>query len=262
MALFNQLPVVLIAHQLTPPFIFTTMQPYYKILCCFLLLLMVTEKPAAQQNTPPDQVEKKFFGLTPPKKHKQITGLGFGWNAHPWTASQDTLYVRIQGLNIELGPTGIIGGIYGTVLGWVGVKDSQNRRTSFFSKYGYADSAVLTYSRYGTKIKGLSISLGGLTETYNYGLMLNGLAGMPYVVHGVQISGLLNDSYLFKGLMIAGLSNRSTIGKGVQIGLINNVKTGQLVQIGLFNRIGNRVLPFINMRFKKDRKTSAGSLAG
>jgi hypothetical protein len=219
-----------------------------------LIILIIYNKSFGQKNTQPKNIRKQAIGLTPSNKHRIISGLAIGLSAHPWSTWKDTSYVKINGLNIEVGPLGIIGGIWGTLYGFFGSKDSLEHKSNFFSEYGYQDSIDLTNATYGTRVNGVSISLGGMSETYNRGLIINGLSGISYKTYGVQISGLLNKSYEFKGLMIAGISNKTTKGKGIQIGLINNCKTGQLLQIGLFNRIGNRVLPFINFRFKHDKK--------
>lgn len=144
-----------------------SMMHFFKILCCFFVFLMADKKIAAQYKSQPDNIKRQIIGLTPPRQHRVISGLAFGWNAHPWVNDQDTLYIRVHGLNIELGPTGIIGGIWGTMYGFIGTRDSLKHKQGFFSKYGYEDSSILRYPRYGTKIKGLSISIGGLTETYN-----------------------------------------------------------------------------------------------
>ena len=214
-----------------------------------------------QESLPPRNVKKQIVGLTPSNKNAIVSGIAIGMTAHPWSTWEDTLYVKVNGLNIEVGPLGIIGGIWGTMFGLAGIKDTLGNKNSFFSKYGYEDSSELTYPKYGTKINGISISLGGLTDTYNRGLIINGLSGTSYQTDGLQISGLLNISYGFKGLMIAGLSNKTNKGKGVQIGLINNCQSGQVLQIGLFNRIGKRVLPFINLRFKRDKNQADNVLS-
>jgi hypothetical protein len=70
-------------------------------------------------------------------------------------------------------------------------------------------------------------------------------------IPGLLISGLLNRNYEFNGLSIAGLANVAQKVRGVQVGLINTCETGQVLQIGLFNRIGKRVTPIINFRFRK-----------
>jgi hypothetical protein len=221
----------------------------------FILFLVtpVCNQSFGQDSLPPKNIKKQIVGLTPSNKNTIVSGLAIGLTAHPWSTWTDTLYVKVNGLNIEVGPLGIIGGIWGTMFGLAGIKDSLGNKNSFFSKYGYIDSLNATYPKYGTKINGISISLGGLEETYNSGVIINGLSGTSYKTKGVQISGLLNTSYEFNGLMIAGLANKTNKGKGVQIGLINNCLSGNVLQIGLFNRIGKRVSPIINFRFKRDR---------
>lgn len=101
--------------------------------------------------------------------------------------------------------------------------------------------------------KRLRFSIGGISETYNCGLFLNGLSGFCYKVKGVQISGLINNIQALEGIFIAALGNVTTNARGLQIGLINKCKTGNVVQIGLFNRIGKRVIPFVNFQFKKEK---------
>ncbi len=233
------------------------MNKYLKVFLVLSTIPIICNKSFGQNNLKPNNIKKQIIGLTPSDKHRIISGLAIGLTLHPWSTWKDTCYVKLNGLNIEVGPLGIIGGIWGSMYGFFGSEDSLKHKSNFFSRYGYQDSTELKYATYGTRVNGISISLGGMSDTYNRGLILNGLSGFSYKTYGVQISGLLNKSYEFKGLMIAGISNKTTKGKGIQIGLINNCKTGQILQIGLFNRIGNRVLPFINLRFKRDKKNYA-----
>lgn len=97
------------------------------------------------------------------------------------------------------------------------------------------------------------------------GLMVSLLdASDSFIINGVQISGLnlsmkkLNGLSIaligsqydnFDGVMVSGCYNRSYKGRGFQLGLINVVKDFKGIQIGLWNKIGNFGLPFINMRF-------------
>jgi len=73
---------------------------------------------------------------------------------------------------------------------------------------------------------------------------------------GVQFSGMLNMTDQMDGVSAALLANVAIKANGLQIGLINNCHSGNVVQIGLFNRIGKRVVPFVNLRFKRDKKNS------
>jgi hypothetical protein len=218
------------------------------------LIFITASLKCLGQSTEPDQdVERHFVGLTPTSKNIIVNGLAFGLSAHPWSNGIDTLHVKINGLNIEAGPLGIIGGLWGTMYGICGFKleDSNSKTVSFFSNYGYSDSLITAYPKFGTHLNGVSISLGGVTETYNKGLFINGLSGYCYETFGAQISGLINETYEFKGVSIAGIANVTNRGHGVQLGLINKCKTGNIIQIGLWNRIGKRVIPFMNLRISK-----------
>jgi hypothetical protein len=203
------------------------------------------------QETIPNSIDTTLFGLTPANKHTVINGIAFGLTAHPWSTWTDTLFIEVNGFNLELGPLGIIAGIWGTMFGLLGVKDSSGQRISFFMNSG-KDNPVENYPIYGTHINGLSISVGGISESFNNGLFINGVAGYCYKINGIQLSGLVNNTAELNGVSVAALANIATRVKGVQIGLINNCKTGNVLQIGLFNRIGKRVTPFINFRFKKN----------
>lgn len=196
-------------------------------------------------------IDTVHFQLSPKNKHVVINGLSIGWTIHPWSTWQDTCFVKLNGINLEVGPIGLIGGLYGPIYGFVGVKDDSNRIANFFSNYGYLDFDSKV--RHGTFVNGISLSICGIDETNNNGLVINGLSGLVHKTNGLQISGLINIMYEFKGASIALINNTATKGKGVQIGLINKCQTGQLVQIGLFNRIGKRVTPFINFRFRKEK---------
>lgn len=103
-----------------------------------------------------------------------------------------------------------------------------------------------------TKITGASICIGGvLGDTKITGLSLNGGISMAEEVVGVEATGVLNLHYSFRGIMIAGLRNKVTTGRGLQIGLFNTCRQGQVVQIGLINRIGKRITPIVNFSFRR-----------
>lgn len=138
-------------------------------------------------------VDTSFFSWTPVKKHKVVKGIAIGLTAQPWSAWNDTLFVKVDGLNVEVGPLGIVGGLWGMMYGLIGAKDNNGNRTSFFSNYGY-DSLIHGYPKYGTHINGISASIGGVNETYNHGFFVNGLSGYCYEIEGIQISGLINKA--------------------------------------------------------------------
>lgn len=215
------------------------------------VILLLGSMPLLAQSQESPRTVVRRFSLTPQKHHLHVRGITIGISAHSLELT-DTLYTRVDGLNLEIGPMGIIGGLWGTMFGFAGGRDDKNRRVGFFARHGFKAAREMQYPRYGTHIHGVSISLGGLTEDFSKGLIINGLSGFSYTMSGVQISGLLNESYQTKGVSIAGLVNHATRAHGLQIGLINNCRTGKVVQIGLFNRIGNRIVPFVNLRFGKE----------
>jgi len=224
----------------------------YKI---FIILLFSTFQSFGQTTTlNTDSLIKIKVGFTPSNQNRIINGLAIGLQVIPFGKQGDMTYCEVNGLNIEVGLLGIVGGVFGPVYGLIGNPDNDNHIRSFFSQYGYKDSSDLNTMKYGPdKMNGVSISIGGTYGTINSGLMINGLCGGSFKTTGVQISGLINDQYDFKGLLIAGLANHTKKGKGVQIGLINNCESGHVFQIGLFNRIGRRILPFLNFSFKKSK---------
>lgn len=223
---------------------------FCKIILIYSLVFFYCFNALGQTNLPAI-IDTSFFSLTPATNHKVVNGIAVGLTVHPWSAWNDTVYMELNGLNLELGPMGIIGGLWGIMYGLAGVKDEHGNRTGLFLKHGY-DSLYSNYPKYGTHVTGVSISLGGISETYNHGLFVNGLSGGCYTIEGVQVSGLINKTAELKGVSIAALANVATKGKGVQIGLINKCKTGNVLQFGLFNRIGNQLVPFVNFRFRKD----------
>jgi hypothetical protein len=212
----------------------------------FVLLFGLSKYSFGQNKIRPNNIDTVWFHLSPKDKHIVVNGISLGWSIHPWT---DTCSVEMNGLNVELGPLGIIDGMWGTMFGLVGVRDGNGNKTTFFSRHEYADSNFNV--KYGTFVKGVSISVGGITETFNKGVIVNGLSCTSFKTTGLLISGLLNRNYEFNGLSIAGLANVAQKVRGVQVGLINTCETGQVLQIGLFNRIGKRVTPIINFRFRK-----------
>lgn len=214
-------------------------------------IVLLGSLPLWGQSETPANTVIRHFSLTPQKHHLSVKGIAFGLSAYPLVLT-DTLYTRVQGLNLEVGPMGIIIGLWGSMYGFGGRKDEENHRTGFFSKHNYIAASEAQSDCYGTYIQGVSISIGGVVEAFTKGVMINGFSGYCYKTSGVQISGLVNRAYQSKGVSVAGLVNQATRANGLQIGLINNCRTGKLVQIGLFNRIGNRVVPFINLRFGKE----------
>jgi hypothetical protein len=224
-----------------------------KTILIAMLICLLGQYVSGQTAIRPANIDTVRFHLSPKDKNVVVNGASLGLSIQPWFAGRDTFFVEMNGLNLELGPIGIVGGIWGAMYGLVGVKDEKGNRISFFSRHEFVDSN--SNAKYGTFVNGVSISVGGMTETINKGVIVNGLACFSYKTSGLQVSGLIHKSYEFNGLSIAGLANVAKVMRGVQIGLINKCQTGQVLQIGLFNRIGKRVVPLINFRFRKESKT-------
>ncbi len=216
-----------------------------------LLSILIFTQARGQKSSELD-VTTTTFAWTPSTKHTRVNGLAVGLNAKPW---RDSVAIQINGMNLEMGPMGLVIGLWGTMYGLIGHNDASGQRISFFSKYGF--DSLDTIPLYSTHLNGFSFSMFGLLETYNKGLFINGLAGDSYQMKGVQVSGLINHTSELQGASIALLSNTATKAKGLQIGLINKCLSGNIVQIGLFNRIGSRVMPFVNFSFKKEKSLSS-----
>jgi hypothetical protein len=220
-----------------------------KTILILLLCWFASHFASAQIETHPNTIDTVCFHLSPKNKHVVINGVAFGLTIHPWVIEGDTCFVEMNGLNIELGPLGIVSGIMVTGFGLIGVKDDDGNRASFFSTHVYLDSNY--HATYGTFVNGVSLSIGGISETFNTGVIINGLSCLSHTTTGLLISGLVNVNHESRGVSMAGIANVAQKARGVQIGLINNCETGQVLQIGLFNRIGKRVVPIVNFSFRK-----------
>lgn len=194
---------------------------------------------------------RKVIWTTPVKRNTDINGLAIGFMAIPWKGADS---LRIKGMNFEIAPFSFFGGMYafmGTILSpfHFNKKDSTNDDGG-----DLGSNRIFTEQEknIGTRIKGISVSLGGLLrQTEVSGFSINGVICFANKMNGVEVSGLMNLHYQFNGVMIAGLRNKVTDGKGLQIGLINTCKSGRIIQLGLINRIGNRIIPIINLSLKK-----------
>ena len=99
---------------------------------------------------------------------------------------------------------------------------------------------------------------GGLSTASSdvYGIQFAGLGsvifsgGVDSTVYGAQIAGVMVGTDHLRGVQIAGLYAGASTAIGLQVGLINFAKEvpagGVLVQIGLVNNIGSRILPLLN----------------
>jgi hypothetical protein len=194
--------------------------------------------------------QRNFIWTTPVKKNTTVNGIGIGLiQAVPWMGAD---LLKINGLNLDVSLFGGFGVFYALV-GSAFAPFSKNKKT----ESGGEDISTIkiytdTASEFATEIRGVSISLGGAwRDTKINGISLNGGVSFADEINGFEITTVMNLHYEFKGIMIAGLRNKVTKGKGLQLGLFNNCKEGRIFQIGLLNRIGNRILPICNFSFKR-----------
>lgn len=173
-----------------------------------------------------------------PTGNNYITINGLGVGLAPVAGRKGTL--TINGLNVDLLPV--------TVVLWP---------KSFFVTmlnplFGPGNMDLFDPDN-RTRISGVSISPGLVGVAMN-GVSFNFIscAGDS---RGLEISLWSNTNHTFSGMQLSGWGNIATKGKGFQLGLFNSCDSCNVVQIGLLNRIGNRVLPLINFKLK-NKKTS------
>lgn len=217
---------------------------------CLLILSFITFLPLVfwGQNDSSYRV-RNIAWATPVGKSSTINGLAIGLMALPFG---EKTTVKINGLNIEAAPLSAFFWAYaivGTVRAGFGKPDAPGEPMSVLTnKNVYPDDSTVIQAR----IRGISISGGGLASATNMsGIAINALISFPDRMQGIEVTGFVNVHYEFNGLMIAGLRNKATRGRGIQIALFNSCQRGQLLQVGLLNRIGKRTLPFMNVSFKR-----------
>ncbi|BAV05423.1 hypothetical protein SAMN05421788_105124 [Filimonas lacunae] len=215
----------------------------------FFTVLSALSTVAAQEKAKDSAMHiRNIAWTTPVSKNTTVNGIALGAMAMP-IGMADSL--RIHGCSVDLSPLGLFLSFYavpGTFMRSV-PDSSKGGKDPFRGPKYYVDSTIE-----GVVINGLAISGGGMfLQAKMRGIQLNGCISMAGSVQGLEISGFVNLHHSFSGVMIAGIRNKVARGRGLQIALFNNCKEGQLVQIGLINRIGKRVLPFFNCSFKRTR---------
>lgn len=146
-------------------------------------------------------------------------------------------HLRINGLNLELLPLAIFtlpGAMINTMVN-VGTAD------------GYAKES----EGIRTEIHGVSISGGVFEDVEIHGVSFNLFNSYASISKGIEMSYVMNSNYIFTGVQLSGWGNRAVKGKGLQVGFFNSCDDCHVVQIGVLNRIGGRILPLINFRLKK-----------
>ena len=193
---------------------------------------------------------RNVFWFTPVTRNTIINGLALGAFSEPWKSAE---YLRINGINVEVNPLYLYVGMFALVgMGRISTnynRDTSDTRNTIILGYCYPDSS----SDYDSETNGLSLSAGNMS--YVKGLSISFIMNAASKGEGVEVTGLMNVHHDFRGLMIAGIRNKTTTAKGVQIALINTCKEedSKVLQIGLINIIGKRIIPLINFNFKKHK---------
>lgn len=220
---------------------------------CLIVLLVIYHKSYSQL---PDSSQfiyktRNVIGLTPVKRNVTINGVAIGFMGRPWKGAES---LKVNGLNLDTSPFALFGGVLafvGTFLSpfnMLGKNDAPRDELGFSDVFPDSVSGVPEVA-----IEGASLSAGLLRNCELRGVSLNAFVSFTDQTNGMEVTGIMNLHYSFKGIIIAALRNKTTTGKGVQIALINSCKSGHVIQFGLLNRIGNRVLPIVNFSLKKRR---------
>jgi len=186
---------------------------------------------------------RNVVGFVPSRADK-INGWTIGWWSFLDENECDSMV--INGFHTNIAPTQIVGFVLiPYMVGALFELDEKELKMTALDT-----SRTLTES----KINGISISIVELADWYTVsGIQISGITHSMHKLNGLSIS--LGESFYdsFNGIMISGLLNQTYKGKGLQIGLVNSSRTMRGIQIGLWNRIGKRSLPIINMSFKKEK---------
>jgi hypothetical protein len=241
------------------------MKSIITILFCFLLIA-----PTVFSQDSIDDRDKRWVVGWFQEEDVVIEGVSFGLYSHMNSFRNTTT----NGIRAEILGCGIFTFIGGAT------------EAELDSAYGESYYLDLD-SKYSEKVNGLSISATGAVGYINInGIGINGVGCILQKCNGLLISGMISYAKEHNGVLLSGIENtadrqnglcitfginRINTGKGlnlalitnkarnfdgVQISLYNKAKTGRLIQFGLINYIkdnpkGLRILPFINMRFKK-----------
>ena len=176
-----------------------------------------------------------------PSKADGVNGWAIGWIE---LGANDRDSVVINGLYTNLEPFQVF---------WAGMIFAYTMWTPFnlketLNNLEYFDS---TYIWHGNRINGISLSVTEFSDDYHVnGLIISGVIHDLYKLNGLSVSGLIGEFSSFNGVMVSGILNNTHSGKGLQIALVNRTQAMTGIQIGLWNQIGKRKIPLINMSFK------------
>jgi len=179
-----------------------------------------------------------------PSKASVTNGWAIGWTASFDDYPSETNSIRINGLHTNF----LFVQAY-VAMAAITMMPFQPKELLFFFE---ADTATYEDLVIKHKMNGVSVSFLELGEAFSVqGLQVTGLFHFVDKLNGVSITSLGSHYTHFNGVMISGIYNNTNHGRGTQIGLINKATKLNGVQVGLWNKIGNRGFPLINMSFKR-----------
>lgn len=195
-----------------------------------------------------------------PSHAKEINGwaIGYGVDISP----HDSVVQTINGLHTNLQPFHVFivgfGAPYMIVAPFNVFKDLKGNG----SLATESDDAQTTQNTHKPSyINGMSLYMFGFGYAEDY--ITNGIEISTAILatkksNGLSVAAIMSGHEEINGVAIAGLMNVSHKTNGLQIGLVNYTKDLSGVQIGLLNRVGNRIIPFVNIGFgkKSDQKKS------
>ena len=191
---------------------------------------------------------KRYVLWFTPSGASKIYGLAIGIMAD----SEFTDHQEIYGINCEVGPWGAFAFIFVPLTTMFAPFSSETDPSQFL----WSGNAYLEYEKPEIFIRGLNLSLGGHGGPRQItGISLNGVFTSTIISGGFSAALLMNVTYSFNGVMLS-FRNKATTGKGLMFGILNNCGDCTGVQIGFVNRMGRRVLPLINWRWKSKRRNS------
>ena len=82
--------------------------------------------------------------------------------------------------------------------------------------------------------------MGGELAVSITGINIAGGTTGSYQLKGISITGIYTKTVSFDGICISGIHNIANKGVGIQIGPFNYCKNLKGIQIGLWNKSGNR----------------------
>jgi hypothetical protein len=204
---------------------------------------LFSQENKVKWDTSANRVRNVIFTI-PVSRNTTINGLAIGLMP---TTLKNAKNLKINGLSIHASPLDIVFGVYSLAFS---VKSlTRNRKDTAGANETVPLAHKDVYPKKDTTRQ--IIQNGLLIGGTNGGNKINGInisviGNSTSQMNGLSISGLFNVHYNFNGILIGALRNKTTTGKGVQIALFNSCQSGKLIQFGLINRIGKRVVPVVN----------------